>query len=115
MAAREEPPFRFYVSGSFRFREEMTAANAALIARGFASTFSEGNDPRGIAACFDRIDEADALYVVNPSGYVGKSVAADIGYALARNKRVFALEPIEDPPLGDLPVVIAPATEAGDD
>ena len=43
-----------------------------------------------------KIDNADVLYVVNPGGYVGRSVVLEIGYAYAKGKRVFSMDPIED-------------------
>jgi hypothetical protein len=84
----------------------MTIAVATLKSLGFDCSMAEQVSPRGVAACFDRIDQCDALFVFNPEGYVGESVAADIGYAWAKGKPLLALEPIEDPPLGDIPVLI---------
>ena len=59
-------------------------------------------DNRGIRGCFERIDNADLVYVVNPSGYVGKSVSVDIGYAYARGKPIYASHTIDDPPVMSL-------------
>jgi NTP pyrophosphatase (non-canonical NTP hydrolase) len=42
------------------------------------------------------IARSDFLYVVNPGGYVGKSVALEIGYALSRGIPVYSLEKPED-------------------
>jgi NTP pyrophosphatase (non-canonical NTP hydrolase) len=39
---------------------------------------------------------SDFLYVVNPGGYVGKSVALEIGYALSRGIPIYSLEKPED-------------------
>lgn len=44
----------------------------------------------------EKLEEADIIYVINPSGYVGTSVLFEIGYALARGKDVYSLEPIQD-------------------
>lgn len=41
------------------------------------------------------IDEADFLFVCNPKGYVGNSGMFEIGYALARDKPVYAQEPAD--------------------
>lgn len=38
-----------------------------------------------------RIDSCDVLFVFNPDGYVGNSVTLEIGYALAKNKVIYAL------------------------
>lgn len=56
-------------------------------------------DARGILSCLEKIDEADVVYVVDPEGYVGKSVCLDIGYAYARNKQIFVMHSVDDPPL----------------
>jgi hypothetical protein len=52
--------------------------------------------------CFDKIDKADVVYVVNPNGYVGNSVSADMGYAYAKNKPIYSSNPLSDLPLTDL-------------
>ena len=49
-----------------------------------------------------KIDDADVVYVVNPEGYIGKSVSVDIGYAYAKNKSIYALHLVNDPPVMDL-------------
>jgi len=56
----------------------------------------------GILGCLRRIDEADVVYIVNPGGYVGRSVSVDIGYAYAKNKLMYAMFPVDDPPVMDL-------------
>ena len=68
---------------------------------------------RGILGCLRRIDEADVVYVVNPGGYVGKSVSVDIGYAYARGKELYAMFPVDDPPIMSLITdVLSPETLA---
>ena len=57
---------------------------------------------RGILGCLKKIDDADVVYIVNPGGYIGKSVSVDIGYAYAKNKPIYALHPADDPPVTDL-------------
>jgi len=47
-------------------------------------------------AYLEKIDKADVVYVINPSGYVGKSVIFEMGYACAKGKIIYSLEPIED-------------------
>jgi NTP pyrophosphatase (non-canonical NTP hydrolase) len=44
----------------------------------------------------EALARSDFLYVVNPSGYVGKSVALEIGYAMSRGIPVYSLEKPED-------------------
>jgi len=43
------------------------------------------------------ISQSDFLYIVNPRGYIGKSVAFEIGYAFSRNIPVYSLERPKDP------------------
>ncbi len=42
---------------------------------------------------FGAIDRAEALYVLNPGGYIGTLVKVEIGYALGRRKPVYFSEP----------------------
>lgn len=42
------------------------------------------------------ISQSDFLYVVNPGGYIGKSVALEIGYAFSRNIPIYSLERPKD-------------------
>jgi nucleoside 2-deoxyribosyltransferase len=59
-------------------------------------------DGHGILGCLKKIDDADIVYIVNPKGYVGKSVSVDIGYAYAKNKSIYAMHPVDDPPVMNL-------------
>ncbi len=38
---------------------------------------------------FNAIKQAEALYVINPGGYIGNLVKIEIGYALGKNKPVY--------------------------
>lgn len=73
-----------------------------LKAEEIESVVSKTLDPRGILGCLEKIDQADVVYVVNPDGYVGKSVSVDIGYAYARNKPIYLMHATNDPPMMDL-------------
>ena len=59
-------------------------------------------DGRGIPGCLKKIDGADVVYIVDPEGYVGKSVSVDIGYAYAINKSIYVMHSVDDPPVMDL-------------
>ncbi len=39
-----------------------------------------------------KIDMADAIYVINPGGYIGESTRSEIEYAKANGKKVLYLE-----------------------
>jgi len=41
---------------------------------------------------FKAIASSDAIYVINPEGYIGTMVTAEIGYALGLNKAVYFSE-----------------------
>ncbi|TAN69311.1 MAG: hypothetical protein EPN17_07385 [Methylobacter sp.] len=43
-----------------------------------------------LAEHLNRIMISDAMYVVNPTGYIGKGVSFEIGYAHALSKPIFS-------------------------
>ena len=88
-----------YVCGSFRFMSEMNELEGKLKEENIEFRMSKKMGSRGILGCLKKIDEADVVYVVNPDGYVGKSVCVDIGYAFAKGKPVYVMYPIDDPPV----------------
>ena len=90
---------RLYVCGSFRFMHEIEKLEAKLREENIEYCISKKMDSRGILGCLEKIDEADVVYVVNPGGYVGKSVCVDIGYAHARNKPIYVMYSVDDPPV----------------
>jgi hypothetical protein len=69
---------------------------------GIEFVVSKSLDTRGILGCLEKINQADVVYVVNPGGYLGKSVSVDIGYAYAKSKPIYVMHPIEDPPVMSL-------------
>jgi nucleoside 2-deoxyribosyltransferase len=93
---------RIYVCGSFRFIRNMESLENRLKEEKIEYRISKSLDSHGIMGCLRKIDEADVVYIFNPGGYVGKSVSVDIGYAYARGKSIYAMNPVEDPPVADL-------------
>jgi len=63
---------------------------------------SKKANARGIVGCLEKIDKADIVYIVNPDGYIGRSVSVDIGYAFAKGKDIYAMYRIDDPPVMNL-------------
>jgi len=63
---------------------------------------SKKADARGIVGCLEKIDKADIVYVINPNGYIGRSVSVDIGYAFAKGKEIYTMHQIDDPPVMNL-------------
>jgi len=90
---------RVYVCGSFKFMNKIEELVALLQAEGAEFLVSKGLDARGILGCLEKVDRADIVYVVDPEGYVGKSVSVDLGYAYARNKLIYVMHPVSDPPI----------------
>lgn len=45
---------------------------------------------------FDRMNRADCIFILSPTGYVGKSVCMEIGYAHAKKIPVYASSKLED-------------------
>lgn len=93
---------KLYVCGSFRFTLEMEELEGRLKEGNIEYLISKKVASRGILGCLRKIDDADVVYIVNPEGYIGKSVSIDIGYAYARNKPIYVMHPVDDPPVMDL-------------
>jgi nucleoside 2-deoxyribosyltransferase len=45
---------------------------------------------------FSEISSSDAILVINKDGYIGTSVNIEIGYAIAKSKLIFTIEPDAD-------------------
>jgi hypothetical protein len=88
-----------YVCGSFKFKREMEGLERKLKEEKIQFQMSKEIDSRGILGCLKKIDNADVVYVVNPQGYIGKSVSVDIGYTYAKNKSIYVMHPVDDPPI----------------
>jgi len=58
------------------------------------------------------IKQADFLWVYAPEGYMGRSTAFEIGYALASNVPVFSMQPIDDPGIAPFVRVVPSVYEA---
>ena len=57
---------------------------------------------------FQAIDDSDALYVIDPDGYVGTLVTVEIGYALGKGKPVYYSETTNALDLDSLPEDVIP-------
>ena len=91
---------RLYVCGSFRFRHEIEELEQKLKEKNIQCQSSK-MDSGGILGCLKKVDDADVVYVVDPEGYVGKSVSVDIGYAYGKGKTIYVMRPVDDPPIMD--------------
>ena len=61
-----------------------------------------------------KVGASDAIYIVNPGGYVGMSVAIETGYAFALGKKVFAMSKPSEPAVEALLTKIAQADDLVD-
>jgi hypothetical protein len=93
---------KLYVCGSFKFMREMEALGRKLKEENIQFQMSKELDSRGILGCLKKVGDADIVYVVNPQGYIGKSVSVDIGYAYAKNKPIYVMHRADDPPIMNL-------------
>ncbi len=62
---------------------------------------------------FDAIDRSDALYVLNPGGYIGTLVKVEIGYALGRRKPIYFSEAANSLDLDALCSGVIPVEDIG--
>ena len=93
---------KLYVCGSFRFTHEMEGLERQLKEENIQFQTSKKTDSRGILGCLKKVDGVDVVYVVNPQGYIGKSVSVDIGYAYAKKKSIYVMHAVDDPPIMNL-------------
>lgn len=93
---------RLYVCGSFKFLREIEELEIKLKEKNIEYETSKKMNSRGILGCLKKVDNADIVYVVDPQGYVGKSVSVDLGYAYAKNKPIYVMNRVDDPPIMSL-------------
>ncbi len=123
----ESPPVRLTVSGSFQrhlaevqlVMQQLESAGATLpsprttratgVIDGFVLLDGDNGSPADLErAHLAAIRSSDALYVVDPGGYIGASVSLEIGFALALGIPVFAQEAPARPPHNGLVRVATP-------
>ncbi len=94
--------------GSTRFKDEFLAAQKQLTLEGniviSVGLFGHSGDDEvwndGVKEMLDRmhlakIDMADEIFVINPSGYIGTSTKREIAYARSKGKVVCGICKIE--------------------
>lgn len=52
------------------------------------------SEKKALLTAFEMIENADAMYVVAPDGYVGKAVAMEMAFAYAKGKQIISSEEI---------------------
>lgn len=93
---------RVYVCRRFRFVDKIEELETRLEKKNVECIVSKNINARRISGCLPKIDNAGVVCVVNPEGYVGKNVCLDIGYAYAKNKKIFTMHSVDNPPLMEL-------------
>ncbi len=97
------------VSGSLRFEAEIRAASERLELLGNCvlgvtytgrPDFDKESYTKWESATFDRAHKqriaiSDALYVVNPGGYIGSSTRSELEYARKLGLEILSLEPLD--------------------
>ena len=91
--------------GSTRFKEDFERVNKELTLAGnivisvgcfghMGDTFTEEQKVMLDDIHKRKIDMADAIYVINRGGYIGKSTKSEIEYAVFHKKPVMFMEPM---------------------
>lgn len=89
--------------GSTRFKEDFERVNRELTLAGnivisvgcfghSGDTFTEEQKVMLDDIHKQKIDMADAIYVINKDGYIGSSTRSEIGYAIKHGKQVIFME-----------------------
>lgn len=105
VADEGQPPI-FCICGSTRFRDEMADANRRLTLAGAIvvapAVFQHAGDSITDAQKehldnlhLRKIDLADAVFVVDPGGYIGESTRREIAYGRTHGKPVFRLSALD--------------------
>lgn len=90
------------ICGSMRFEKLMQEVafyleaeqgyNVLQCVYGDGSSLTKAQFDHLVAAHYKKIDLSDAVYVVNPGGYIGESVKQEIKYAEALGKEIVYME-----------------------
>jgi nucleoside 2-deoxyribosyltransferase len=105
--------------GSMKYREKIHQAIAELRRLGFQPVFPDGKSvPAGLSEPdwkaamarehYTAMREADAVYFVLPTGYMGTSVILELGYAAALGKPIIFSERTGDVALDHYPQAFVP-------
>lgn len=105
--AHEDRPQIVCICGSTRFRDEMADANHQLTLAGKIVVAPAVFQHRGDTITDEqkqildelhlrKIDLADAVFVVDPGGYIGESTTREIAYARSAGTPVVRLSQIDD-------------------
>lgn len=93
--------------GSTRFKKEFEDVNRRFTLEGFVvisvgcfghagDIFTEEQKVMLDEIHKQKIDMADAIYVINKDGYIGSSTASEIAYAKKHKKKIYYYEQVEE-------------------
>jgi hypothetical protein len=95
---------KVYVAGSRRFAKDFEVAmkafseNGIIAMNGGKNLDSSKDTSESVRAdnerLFQRIDESDIVFVIVKDGYVGYTVAVELGYAYSKKKQIISSEEI---------------------
>lgn len=106
--------------GSTRFKDHFSALNSLLTKAGHivysCAVFAHAGDEQTTedklmldAVHLSKIVNSDAIYVINPDGYVGESTMREILFARMQDKKIMSLEKLDLTKFGsetDIPAYI---------
>ncbi len=87
---------KVFFAGSRKFSRELLAVKAQCEQLGVETLKGRDENETDFEKMFQRIEEADVVYVVAVNGYIGKTVALEIGFAYAKEKEIIASEKINE-------------------
>ncbi len=97
---------KIFIAGSRKFHSEIQQLCEELNKNGIrASTAGEWNpkekdtfqsEKKALLKAFKEIDSSNIVYIYSKEGYVGKTVAMEIAYAYAKNKKIISSEEINE-------------------
>ncbi len=108
---------KIVIGSSMKFRSLVKATMKNLEELGFTPLFPNidySSEDKDVALTIEEknklawdhyraIEEADAVYFILPSGYMGTSCKIELGYALALKKPIYFSEPTKDMGLDGYP------------
>ncbi|MBW3013945.1 hypothetical protein KY335_01760 [Candidatus Woesearchaeota archaeon] len=95
-----------FIAGSRKFYDKIVNLISELKKRDISADKAEDwdktqkdtfeSEKKALFAAFEKIDDADIVYIFADNGYIGKTVAIEIAYAYAKGKEVVSSEELEE-------------------
>jgi len=115
------------LSGSFKDWEDLRRTCQRIITLDMLCHWPKYETPRyeedmsreematALSEHLKRIVVSDAMYVVNPTGYIGKGVSFEIGYAHALGKPIFSQKDVSEVFLRSAIITVVPIERLADE